>query len=98
MQIIKMFKYVTDTYHFYLDKLESENESGTVAERCWVLNRVNVKKMVGNKLVLSENDFHSPIFLPLRTSKVEIEERIKALSGCKELQILCYDPENKNYI
>lgn len=44
MQIIKMFKYVTDTYHFYLDKLESENESGTIAERCWVLNRVNVKK------------------------------------------------------
>lgn len=98
MQIIKMFKYVTDTYHFYLDKLESENESGTIAERCWVLNRVNVKKMEGNKLVLSENDFHSPIFLPLRTSKVEIEERIKALSGCNELQILCYDPENKNYI
>lgn len=98
MQIIKMFKYVTDTYHFYLDKLESENESGTIAERCWVLNRVNVKKMEGNKLVLSENDFHSPIFLPLRTSKVEIEEQIKALSGCKELQILCYDPENKNYI
>ena len=98
MQIVKMFKYVTDTYHFYLDKLESEDESGTVAERCWVLNRVNVKKMVGNKLILSENDFHSPIFLPLRTSKVEIEERIKALSGCKELQILCYDPENKNYI
>ncbi|MCF2639429.1 hypothetical protein I6E31_05505 [Fusobacterium varium] len=98
MQIIKMFKYVTDTYHFYLDKLESKNESGTIAERCWVLNRVNVKKMEGNKLVLSENDFHSPIFLPLRTSKVEIEEQIKALSGCKELQILCYDPENKNYI
>ncbi len=48
MQIIKMFKYVTDTYHFYLDKLESENESGTVAERCWVLNRVNVKKIEGN--------------------------------------------------
>lgn len=98
MQIIKMFKYVTDTYHFYLDKLESKNESGTIAERCWVLNRVNVKKMEGNKLVLSENDFHSPIFLPLRTSKVEIEEQIKAFSGCKELQILCYDPENKNYI
>lgn len=98
MQIIKMFKYVTDTYHFYLDKLESENESGTVAERCWVLNRVNVKKIEGNKLILSENDFHSPIFLPLRTSKLEIEERIKALSGCKELQILCYDPEKKEYI
>lgn len=98
MQIVKMFKYVTDTYHFYLDKLESEDESGTVAERCWVLNRVNVKKMVGNKLILSENDFHSPIFLPLRTSKVEIEERIKALSGCDELKLLCYDPENKNYI
>lgn len=98
MQIVKMFKYVTDTYHFYLDKLESEDESGIVAERCWVLNRVNVKKMVGNKLILSENDFHSPIFLPLRTSKVEIEERIKALSGCDELKLLCYDPENKNYI
>lgn len=98
MQITKMFKYVTNTYHFYLDKIESKNESGIVAERCWVLNRVNVKKMEGNKLILSENDFHSPIFLPLRTSKVEIEEQIKALSGCKELQILCYDPENKNYI
>lgn len=98
MQITKMFKYVTNTYHFYLDKIEAENESGTVAERCWVLNRVNVKKIEGNKLILSENDFHSPIFLPLRTSKVEIEERIKALSGCKELQILCYDPENKSYI
>lgn len=98
MQIIKMFKYVTDTYHFYLDKLESENESGTVAERCWILNRVNVKKMEGNKLILSEHDFHPPILLPLSSSKAEIEERIKALSGCKELQILCYDPENKNYI
>lgn len=98
MQIIKMFKYVTDTYHFYLDKIEAENESGTVAERCWVLNRVNVKKMEGNKLILSENDFHLPIFLPLRTSKIEIEERIKALSGCNDLQLFCYDPESKNYI
>ena len=98
MQIIKMFKYVTNTYHFYLDKIESKNESGTVAERCWVLNRVNVKKIEGNKLILSENDFHPPIILPLRSSKVEIEEKIKSLSGCKEFQLLCYDSESKKYI
>lgn len=66
MQLIRMFKYVTDTYHFYLDKIEAENESGTVAERCWVLNRVNVKKIEGNKLILSENDFHSPIFFTFK--------------------------------
>ena len=40
MQLIRMFKYVTDTYHFYLDKIEAENESGIVAERCWVLNKI----------------------------------------------------------
>lgn len=98
MQIIKMFKYVTDTYHFYLDKIEAENESGTIAERSWILNRVNVKKMEGNKLILSEKDFFPPIILPLRTSKIEIEERIKKLSGCREFNLLCYDPETKKYI
>ena len=42
--------------------------------------------------------FIHQFFLPLRTSKVEIEERIKALSGCKELKLLCYNPEKKEYI
>lgn len=94
-QSVKIFKFLTFDYIFYLDEVEKKDNNKNVLERAWMLNQVRKKEQSRQ---YKKSDFCPTKFFPVTTLRSDIVKKIKKIAGSKIIESLFYDPLKKDYV